>query len=86
LENQVPYDNQVPSQNTKTANEPIVDLTSTAIKSGKTPLVSAPIGTVLNQPQQNSGAVVQPASNNNGSSNARVIQNSPNSVSIYNNN
>lgn len=86
LENQVPYDNQVPSQNTKTPNEPIVDLTSTAIKSGKTSLVSAPIGTVLNQPQQNSGTAVQSGSNNNGSSNARVIQNSPNSVSIYNNN
>ena len=86
LENQVPYDNQVPSQNTKAPTEPIVDLTSTAIKSGKTSLVSAPIGTVLNQPQQNSGTVIQPANGNSSSSNTRVIQNSPNSISIYNNN
>lgn len=88
LENQVPYDNQVPSQQTTTPpSEPIVDLTSTAIKSGKTPLISnAPIGTVLNQPQQNSGTVIQPANNNNSTSNTRVIQNSPNSISIYNNN
>ncbi|RTL12935.1 MAG: type II secretion system protein GspD [Neisseriaceae bacterium] len=87
LENQVPYDNQVPNQQATTPPEPIVDLTSTAIKSGKTPLISnAPIGTVLNQPQQNSGAVIQPANNNNSTSNTRVIQNSPNSISIYNNN
>jgi general secretion pathway protein D len=85
LENQVPYDNQVPSQNTATPSEPIVDLTSTAVKSGKTPLISAPIGKVLNQPK-NSASVIQPASGNNASSNARVIQNSPNSISIYNNN
>ena len=72
LDNQVPYDNQVPSQKATTPASPLVDLRPTAIQTGKTQL----------NPPQPLNQALSPTNNTNGT---KVIQQSPNSISIINN-